>query len=142
MNVIKMPQPESHTARANVAAEVRGQLAMRKIPTYKLGEHLGGTESRGYWQRRINGELALDIDDLERLAALMGLQIIDFMRSATPQTTEPGDGANGGPRRARTDDPRINGALVWPTLFGVDDLPPVADLDTERERRHPAKVSA
>jgi hypothetical protein len=145
MNVIEMPQPERHTARANVAAEVRGQLAMRKIPTYKLAELLGGTESRGYWQRRISGELALNVDDLERLAELMGLRIIDFMKSASPQPHGPEDEDEmGGPRQARTDDPRIKGNSFEADIYGGDSPPPIADLDFERERRRPilAEVSA
>jgi hypothetical protein len=113
MDVIQMPQPESHTARATVAAEVRGQLAMRKIPTYKLAGLLGGTESRGYWQRRVSGELALNIDDLERLAQLMGLEIVDFTRSASVHPNGPDDGSEGGPRQARTDDPRIKSPLLY-----------------------------
>ena len=50
------------------------------------------------------------------------------------------DGENGGPRRARTDDPRINGTSLWPDLYGDTDIPPVVDLNLERERRRTIMV--
>ena len=78
MNVTQFPQPEQNTARAHVAAEVRGHLAKRNIPAYKLSEVLGSTQSRGYWQRRVSGELSFDIDDLDALAGLLGVRITDF----------------------------------------------------------------
>lgn len=78
MNITQFPQPEQNTARAHVAAEVRGHLAKRNIPAYKLSEVLGSTQSRGYWQRRVSGELSFDIDDLDALAGLLGVRITDF----------------------------------------------------------------
>lgn len=77
-NLAQLKPHDPDSARSTVAAEVRGHLAKKRIPAYKLSEVLGGPESRGYWQRRVTGELPFDIDDLERLAALFGIRITDF----------------------------------------------------------------
>ena len=78
------------TDTAMVAAEVRGHLAKRRIPAYKLSEYLQSDESRGYWQRRLSGELALNIDDLTKLATLLGVGIVDFFNYETPKPHGPG----------------------------------------------------
>lgn len=93
MNVSQMQTPEQHTARAHVAAEVRGHLAKRNIPAYKLSEVLGSNESRGYWQRRVSGHIPFDIDDLERLAEMLGVHITDFFADHEDNTPRPGNGA-------------------------------------------------
>lgn len=112
MNTIPFPAPDESSDRSLVAAEVRGFLAKRKIPTYKLAEALGGVESRGYWQRRVSGELALDIDDLSRLAELLGVSIVDFIPASKPRPTP--DGALWAPRGSnpRPTDYRVSGSEV------------------------------
>lgn len=82
--LIDFPHRGSPSASLQVADEVRGYLAKRKIATYKIPKLLESKESRGYWQRRISGELPLNMDDLERLAALLGVQIIDFIPRGKP----------------------------------------------------------
>lgn len=83
--VAHLPQIDETSDRALVAAEIRGYLAKKKIPTYKLSEHLKSDQSRGYWQRRVSGEIALDIDDLAKLAALLEVPIARFFNYDTPQ---------------------------------------------------------
>ena len=88
MSIVHLPAPAEDTNRSRVAAEVRGHLAKRKVPVYKLKDYLGGDESRGYWQRRISGEIPLDIDDLTRLSELLGVSIVDLVST----TAKPGSG--------------------------------------------------
>lgn len=88
--VAHLPQIDETSDRALVAAEIRGYLAKKRIPTYKLSERLNSEESRGYWQRRVSGEIALDIDDLARLAGLLEVSIADFFNYESPQPKGPG----------------------------------------------------
>lgn len=91
MSIAHLPSADDDTNRGRVAAEVRGHLAKRRIPVYKLSAYLGGDESRGYWQRRVSGELALDIDDLTRLAGLLDVSIVDLVQTTkTPEPPRPG----------------------------------------------------
>ena len=84
-----LPQIDESSDRALVAAEIRGHLAKKRIPTYKLSEHLKSEDSRGYWQRRVSGEIALDVDDLAKLAILLDVSIPDFFKYETPQPNSP-----------------------------------------------------
>jgi transcriptional regulator with XRE-family HTH domain len=85
-----LPEVDESSDRALVAAEIRGHLAKKRIPTYKLSEYLKSEESRGYWQRRVSGEIALDVDDLAKLATLLDVSIPDFFKYETPQPKGPG----------------------------------------------------
>jgi hypothetical protein len=71
-----------------VADEVRGVLAKRRIATYKLPELLRDGSSRGYWQRRVSGDLAFDINDLSQIARLCGVTIADLI-PAQPRPLSP-----------------------------------------------------
>lgn len=75
------------THSALVAAEVRGYLAKRRIPTYKVHEYLG--QSRSYWQRRVSGELPLNISDLAQLGGLVGQPLAAFIPATLPPMPEP-----------------------------------------------------
>ncbi len=48
------------------AAEVRAQLARKRISAAELGRRLGWTQS--YTARRVDGRQPLDMDDLEQIA--------------------------------------------------------------------------
>jgi hypothetical protein len=75
MTVISLP--DLTTPRARVAAEVRGQLARKKVAVSRLEELLGN--SREYWRRRIVvGDVALDVDDLQKLADLLSIEVVEF----------------------------------------------------------------
>lgn len=85
--VIHFPAASEVDARATVAAEVRGHLAKRRIPTYRISEFLG--QSRGYWQRRVSGETAFDIDDLALMAGFLGVRLIDLIPTDAPVSPAP-----------------------------------------------------
>jgi hypothetical protein len=117
MNTIPFPKPDEASDRARVAAEVRAQLARRNIKTYKLPEYLDG--GRSYWQRRASGELALDIDDLSKLADLLGVSIVDFIPGGKPapwapsgSNRRPTDYRGAGTEVASLDDRRARKALA------------------------------
>lgn len=86
-NVTPIRSHNDDSARAAVAGEVRGILAKRKIPAYKIGDTLG--QSRGYWQRRVSGGTAFDIDDLAAIAGMLGVQIIDLIPTDAPTSPTP-----------------------------------------------------
>ncbi|WP_354026489.1 hypothetical protein [Curtobacterium oceanosedimentum] len=75
-----------------VADEVRGMLAKRRIATYKLPELLQDGTSRGYWQRRVSGDIPFDVADLSAVAGVLGVSINELVPSR-PTPTAPNRGA-------------------------------------------------
>lgn len=60
-----------------VAAEVRASMARRNIKPARVAVLLG--LSRPQWlYRRLNGEVAFDVDDLQRLAGLLNVPVTSF----------------------------------------------------------------
>ena len=86
-NVTNIRTEHDESSSALVAAEVRGFLAKRRIPTYKVHERLGN--SRSYWQRRISGDLPLNIEDLEQLGWLVGQPLTAFIPTDLPPAPDP-----------------------------------------------------
>jgi transcriptional regulator with XRE-family HTH domain len=73
--------------RERVAEEVRVLLARRRISASKLARELGVSQT--YVWRRLSGETAFDLDDLERISAVLSVSVSDLMPKAGGQTTEP-----------------------------------------------------
>jgi len=69
-----IPMPDRSTARGRVAASVRGKLAEAKITTNRLPQLLG--KSQSYWSRRVNGDIAFDVDDLGQIGDLLGISFL------------------------------------------------------------------
>jgi transcriptional regulator with XRE-family HTH domain len=111
------------------------------------------------WQQRVKNKdlaAALDIDSsaigkklkaeqkfsLEQLAIVAAVlhTTIAFLVGEVDDPQIPGGDSEGGPRQARTDDPRIKGNSFEADIYGDDSPPPIADLDFERERRRPTPV--
>jgi transcriptional regulator with XRE-family HTH domain len=69
------------TLRTGVAEEVRVMLARKRVSGLQLAERIG--HSQAYISRRLNGETAFDVDDLERIAIALGVTVYDLLpRSA------------------------------------------------------------
>lgn len=60
-----------------VAEEIRGLMGRRNISRVKLAEQLG--QSRTYIGRRLSGETAFDLDDLEAIARVFGVPVAALM---------------------------------------------------------------
>lgn len=69
------------TLREQVAEEVRVLLARRRTSATALAKTLGVSQT--YVWRRLTGETAFDLDDLERIANALGVTVLDLLpRSA------------------------------------------------------------
>lgn len=70
-----MNQTTSPAAR--IGANVRAELARRSITQAQLAEHLGlGNASMS---GRINGAIALDVNELDKIARFLGLTPADLL---------------------------------------------------------------
>jgi transcriptional regulator with XRE-family HTH domain len=75
-----------HLLRERVAEEVRALLARRMMTGADLAAAIG--KSPMYVSRRVRGEVAFDLDDMERLAGVFGVDVNDLL----PRTTKAGAG--------------------------------------------------
>ncbi|MDG4762408.1 helix-turn-helix domain-containing protein [Micromonospora sp. WMMD710] len=66
--------------RELVAEEIRVLLARQRISASKLARTLGMTQS--YLARRMSGDTAFDVDDLARIANVLGVTVVDLLPSA------------------------------------------------------------
>ena len=57
--------------------EIRAELGRQRLSARALGIRLGW--SHAYMSRRLNGETALTLRDLERIAAELGRPLADFL---------------------------------------------------------------
>lgn len=107
--------------RTSVAEEVRVLLARRRMSGVKLAAAIDRTQA--YVSRRLNGDVAFDVDDLERIASALGVEVVDLIpgakrdRAYYPQRAErPADNRpSGRPKSAHAKDslrrPRSTGNL-------------------------------
>lgn len=63
--------------REGVAEEVRALIGRRRTTGAKLAEAIGRSEM--YVSRRLRGETAFDLDDLERIAAILNVEVSDLL---------------------------------------------------------------
>jgi hypothetical protein len=68
--------PDRESVRGRVAAEVRAEMGRAKITTNQLPRLVGSSQS--FWSRRVNAEVAFDVEDLSRLAMLLNVPITRF----------------------------------------------------------------
>ena len=66
---------------AVVSARLRELLAARGISEVELARRMGFTQS--YVSRRMRGEVAWDVDDLNRIAGHLGVPVADLTAGAT-----------------------------------------------------------
>ena len=86
-----IPAFDLSTPRGALAGEVRGAMGKRKLKISELARRTD--KSREYWRRRITlADTALDIDDLDQLARLLGMSVPEFFGApAADAPTGPGD---------------------------------------------------
>jgi len=75
--------------REHVAEELRALLARRRMSATELARRIGATQP--YLWRRMSGEISFDIDDLQKIAAVLGVGVSDLLpktntlrKTATP----------------------------------------------------------
>lgn len=73
-----------HHLRELVAEEVRALLARRRLNGAKLATAIGKSEM--YVSRRLRGETAFDLDDLEKIADVLGVPVGQLL----PQSVQEG----------------------------------------------------
>jgi len=71
-----MTQPS--TLADSVAAEVRAQLARRQLTGTALAAAIGKSEM--YVSRRLRGQVAFDLADIEQAAQFLGIPVVDLMQ--------------------------------------------------------------
>jgi DNA-binding Xre family transcriptional regulator len=72
--------------RESIAGEIRVAMVRRQVTGVTLAQALG--KSQAYVSRRLSGDTAFDVDDLETIAATLGVKVADLIGHA-----ERGDGA-------------------------------------------------
>ncbi len=78
------PQRDSASPHLAVAAEVRAQLARKRVSGRQAALALGWKQP--YISRRLTGEIPFDVNDLTALADLLGLPVSEFFE--VPSTRE------------------------------------------------------
>lgn len=108
--------PASPQAQA-VAEQIRRELGAQRISGRQLAEKIG--KSPNYVNLRIRGEKALDLNDLDAIAAALGLNVIVLLEAAerSPQAT---------PTVVRLTDHRTSGPRT-------DDRPKYSNVSASRE---------
>ncbi|HEY1622139.1 MAG TPA: helix-turn-helix domain-containing protein [Streptosporangiaceae bacterium] len=66
-----------------VAAELRAELARRRIPNRRIAGQLGWSET--YLSRRLTGSVPFSIDDLASVASAIGIPVAAFFDEARPR---------------------------------------------------------
>lgn len=68
------------TLRERTAEEIRALLARRRLSATQLARQMG--ISQAYIWRRLSGETAFDLDDLEKISVILNVEIIDLLPPA------------------------------------------------------------
>lgn len=80
--------PTGGSLRERVAEEVRVQLARKRMSGTQLAKRMG--VSQAYIWRRLSGETALDLNDLERIGEILAVEPSDLL----PRTANLSGGSN------------------------------------------------
>jgi len=73
-----VPERDTSSLRESVAAEIRAQLARRRLSGRQAAAMLGWTSP--YLSRRLTGEVPFDVSDLEAIAGLLGVPVASFLQ--------------------------------------------------------------
>ena len=76
--VQRMPNGQRGPLREHIAAEVRAWMARKAVTGEGLAAELG--VSRAWVSRRLQAETALDADDLEAIADVLGVPVATLLR--------------------------------------------------------------
>lgn len=80
-------EPATVPLRDQVAGEVRATLARQRISGAELARLIGRSQS--FMARRLDGRAAFDIDDLELVASVLGVDVTQFFPSFSGHPTSP-----------------------------------------------------
>lgn len=69
-----------------VAEELRALLARRRLSGVQLAKQIH--KSQPYVSRRLNGDVAFDLDDLEAIAAVLDIQVTDLFRDTQRRSSQ------------------------------------------------------
>lgn len=72
--------------RVTIAEEVRAYMGRRRVSAVQLGRTIG--KSQSYMSRRLTGETAFDIDDLEAIARALDVSIPDLLGTTGRKTVD------------------------------------------------------
>ncbi|WP_428964486.1 helix-turn-helix domain-containing protein [Micromonospora fluostatini] len=75
------------TLREYTAGELRARLARERISVTALARRLGWSQS--YLARRVDGRVAFDLDDLEKVADELGIHVADLLPTPSTANTLP-----------------------------------------------------
>ena len=76
--------PVTPKLRHSVAEEIRALLARRQMSGVKLAETIG--RSQAYVSRRLNGDTAFDVDDLQMIAEALGVPVTALLPASPEQS--------------------------------------------------------
>lgn len=106
--------------RHQVAEEIRALLGRRQMSGAKLARAIDQSEM--YVSRRLRGETAFDLDDLERIAEVLGVPVASLLPSAFLPNDRSGTSSlrPASPTRPRVDRPKSRPAAesTRPTSAG------------------------
>lgn len=68
--------------REQAAEEIRALLARRKMSATQLARQM--SVSQTYVWRRLSGETAFDLDDLEKISSLLGVEVTELLPRPMP----------------------------------------------------------
>jgi transcriptional regulator with XRE-family HTH domain len=91
--------------RERTAEEIRSLLARRRMSAAHLGRLMG--VSQAYVWRRLTGETAFDLNDLEAIAEILEVAVVDLLPSDARRTVQDKSGTL--PRPDRPTDNRPSG---------------------------------
>lgn len=80
-----METTNRESLREETAGELRALLARRRVSASELARQLGWKQS--YIARRIDGRVALDLDDLQAIARVLEVTVLDLLPRSVRGTT-------------------------------------------------------
>jgi len=75
-----MTEPNSPSSR--IAGEIRAALARARIPQTDVADALN--MSQASVSRRLTGDTPLDVNELQVIADLVGVPMVEFLRAGAP----------------------------------------------------------
>lgn len=72
------PDEGVKVSRESIAAEVRAQLARQRRSARSVALEIGWTQR--YMARRVNGDVAFNVDDLAAIAEVLDVPVISFFQ--------------------------------------------------------------
>jgi transcriptional regulator with XRE-family HTH domain len=126
---------EQQLLRTKVAEEIRALMARRNISRQRVARALGVSHTT-VW-RRLNGDTALNLDELELIATVLGVSVHDLMpREVSGHTVVSAGAAGALPTTRKPRPPERTGRTDYPGHSAPDQSTrhPVGFLQTTRTK--------